>query len=59
VVCQRYKTAAERACRERSDAAEEHARGRAFRESLEVLPIELEIRAELVEHAKALQCGFE
>lgn len=59
MVYQRYTTAVKRAYHERADVTEQHARAVEFRQWLEALAIDAEIRAELVEQARALEHGFE
>jgi len=59
MVYQQYTTAVKRAYRGRTDAADQHARARAFREWLQSLEIDPAIRADLVEQALALEHGFE
>jgi hypothetical protein len=59
MVYQRYTTAVKRAYQERADVTEQHARAVEFREWLQSLEIDADIRAELVEQALALEHGFE
>jgi hypothetical protein len=59
MVYQRYTTAVKRAYQDRADVAAQHTRAVEFRQWLEALDIDTEIRAELVEQARALEHGFE
>jgi hypothetical protein len=59
MVYQRYTTAVKRGYQDRPDAAAQHARALEFREWLQSLEIDTDVRAELVEQARALEHGFE
>ena len=59
MVYQRYTTAAKRAYQDRPDVMTQHTRAVEFREWLQTLDIDPEVRAELVEQARALEHGFE
>jgi hypothetical protein len=59
MVYQRYTTAVKRGYQDRPDVRAQHARVVEFREWLQSLDIDVEIRAELVEQARALEHGFE
>ena len=59
MVYQRYTTAVKRAYQDRPDVTAQHTRAVEFREWLQSLEIDADVRAELVEQARALEHGFE
>jgi hypothetical protein len=59
MVYQPYTTAVKDGYRQRTDAAEQHARATEFRKWLESLEIDRAIRGELVQQARAIERGFE
>lgn len=59
MVYQRYTTAVKRGYRGRTDAPVQRARAGEWRAWLESLSIDPDVRAELVEQARALEWGFE